>query len=46
MGGKDDFEHNSVSNVMAVNLNVLCTLIKISISNDENSGLIITMHGH
>ena len=46
MRSGDDFEHNLVSYVVAVNLNVLCTLMKGGISSDEDRGLIITMHGH
>ena len=45
MRSGDDSGHNLVSYVVAVNLNVLCTLMKGGITGDEDSGLIITMHG-
>ena len=46
MRSADNFGHNLVSYVVAVNLNVLCMLMKGGISGNEDSGLIITMHGH
>ena len=46
MRSGDDSGHNLVSYVVTVNLNVLYTLMKGWISGDEDSGLIITMHGH
>ena len=44
MRGIDDFEHNFISNVVTVNLNVLYILIKGEIVGNEDSGLIITIH--
>ena len=46
MRSGDDSGHNLVSYVVTVDLNVLCMLIKDVIAGDEDSGLIITMHGH
>ena len=46
MRSGDDSGHNFVSYVVIVHLNVLCMLMKGGISSDEDSGLIITMHGH
>ena len=46
MRSGDDSRHNLVSYVVAVNLNMLCMLMKGGIARDEDSGLIITMHGH
>ena len=46
MRSGDDSGHNLVSYVVAVNFNVLCTLIKGGIGGDEDSDLIITIHGH
>ena len=46
MRSGDDSGHNLVLYVVAVNLNVLSTLMKGGIVGDEDSGLIITMHGH
>ena len=46
MRSGDDSGHNLVSYVVAVNLNMLCTLMKNGAVDDEDSGLIITVHGH
>ena len=46
MRGGNIFGHNFVSNVVIVNLNMLHMLIKSGIASDEDSGLIITIHGH
>ena len=46
MRGRDDSEHNLVSNVVVVNLTMFCTLMKSIIPSDEDSGLIIIIHGH
>ena len=46
MRGENNFGHNLFPNVMTINLNVLRTLMKSGIASDEDSGLIITMHGH
>ena len=46
MGPGDDYRHNLVSNVVAINLNVLCRLIKREIVKNKDNDLIITMHGH
>ena len=45
MRGGDNSRHNLVSNVVTMNLNVLHTLIKSRIANDEDNDLIITIHG-
>ena len=45
MRGRDDSGHNLVSNVVVVNLNVLCMLMKIRIYNNEYSDLIIIIYG-
>ena len=46
MRSGDESGHNRVLYVVAVNLNVLCMLVTGRIANDEDSGLIMTMHGH
>ena len=46
MRGGNNFGHNLVSNIVTINLNVLCTLMKSGIVSDEDSSLIIIMHGH
>ena len=40
MRSGDDFGHNLVSYLVAVNFSVLCKLIKGGIASDEDSGLI------
>ena len=45
MTGGNNFRYNIVLNVMTINLNVLRTLMRSEITSDEDSGLIITMHG-
>ena len=45
MRGGDYSGHNLIPNVVTINLNVLCTLMKSGIASDEDSGLIIIMHG-
>ena len=46
MRGRDNSGHNLVLNVVTINLNVLRTLMRSEIASNEDSGLIITMHGH
>ena len=46
MRGRNNSRHNLVPNVVTINLNVLCILMKSGIASDKDSSLIITMHGH
>ena len=46
MRGGNDSGHNLFPNVVTINLNVLCTLMKSGIDSDEDNGLIMAMHGH
>ena len=44
MRGRNNTGYKLVPNVVIVNLNVLCTLMKSGIANDEDSCLTITIH--
>ena len=46
MRSRDDSRHNNLLDVVLVNLNVLCMLMKGGIVDNEESTLIITMCGH
>ena len=46
MRSGDDSRNNLASYVVAVNLNLLLTLMKSGIADDEDNCLIIIMHGH
>ena len=46
MRGGNNSGHNLVLKVVTINLSVLRMLMKGQIASDEDSGLIITMHGH
>ena len=46
MRGGNNSKHNIVPNIVTINLNVLCMLMKSGISSDEDDDLTITMHGY
>ena len=46
MRSRNDSRHNPILDIAAVNLNVLCMLMKGRIADIEKSTLIITMCGH
>ena len=46
MRGGNNSANNLVLNVVTVNLNVLLTLMKSGIANNDNINLIITIYGH
>ena len=44
MRSGEDIEYNIVLYIVSINLNVLCTLMKSGLANDQDSILIITLH--
>ena len=44
--GGDNSRSNLILDVIPVNHNLLCILMKSGITNDKDSGLIITIHVH
>ena len=46
MRSRDDSRHKLVLDVVAVNLNMLCIVMKGEIAKNKDSNLIITIHRH
>lgn len=45
MQSGNNTHHHFLSNIMVVDLDVLCLLMKYRILDDEDSGLIVIMYG-
>ena len=46
MRSRDDSRHNLVLDAVAINLNMLCIVMKGEIAKNIDSNLIITLHRH